>query len=252
MSESSPAPQPGGQPPKRRHPVELFLVRGFILVMLVLIAIEGNSWWQHRKALNALTARMKTVDEVADSPPVTLADVKTVMGSKEPRTEQLEGWKNHVGANRVDIYSWFTISPVNKREIYVYYWKKSRKGGEADQLEDANPEVLAVQVDDKAPDEPARLASDEPMNPPAGAGPGMTPGMMPGMSGGAPAGMRGGRGGRPPTQGADADKEDTSKSETEKPDDGKADTEKTGDDKPADDKAGDDKPKDAEGEKEQQ
>ncbi len=250
MAESTPTPQPAAPAAKPRNPVEKLLVRGFIAVMLVLVAIEGFAKWQHHHALTALTAMMKAVDEVPDSPPVTMADVKKILGNKQFRTEELEGWKNHVGANRVDIYSWFTFNPVNKREIYVYYWKKSQKAEEKDGV-DNNPEVLAVQADDKAPEEPLKVAGDQPAAPPeGGGGPGMmgpgmmSPEMMGGGRGGPPPGMRGGR---PPTGDADA-----GKSDTEKPDAEKSETEKADVEKPAQDKSADEKPKDAEAEKDQQ
>ena len=226
MAESNPTPQSSAPAGKPRNPVELFLVRGFIVVMLILIAIEGNSWWQHRKAIAALGEKMKAVDEAADSPAVTEAVVKDLLGGKaRDRSVKPEAGNNFTGASRIDVYSWFTISPFNKREIYVYYGRESE--------EDKNgPEVLAVQVKDEAPPAPPQVAGEQ-QPPPAGAGPG---GMMPGMMGGPGGGRRGRPDGHsseaPSAEGADGDK---------------ADADKSGDDKP-----GDDKPKDTDQEKDEQ
>jgi hypothetical protein len=238
MADSNPSPQPAAPAAKPRNPVEKLVVRGFILVMLALVAIEGIPKWQHYSAMKTLLTMTKAVDESPDGNAVTKADVEKVLGSKQPiRSGPPEPMKNFNGASRVDVYSWFTFSPVHKREIYVYYGSTS--GDEKN-----GPEVLAVQADDNPPEEPPKIAGDEPMAAPAGAGPGMTPDMMPGMGGGRggpPAGMRGGR---PPTGDAD-----TEKSESEKQDADKSDTEKTDDDKPGQEKPADDKPSDGEGEK---
>jgi hypothetical protein len=224
MSESAPAPQTGNPPPKRRNPVELFLVRGFIVVMLILIAIEGNSWWQHRKAIAALGEKMKAVDEVPNSAAVTEADVKQLLGGKAcDRSVTPEAGNNFTGASRIDVYSWFTISPLNKREIYVYYGKATK--------EDVNgPEVLAVQAKDEAPPAPPQMAGDQ--QPPPEMGPGAA-GMMPGMPG--PGGGRRGRPGGDSSAAAPADGQDGEKTES---------------DKPAEDNSDDDKPKDKDGQTE--
>src|SRR5262249_34960625 len=135
----------------------------------------------------ALSARTKAVDELPDAAAVTESDIKAYFAGKEPsHSGKPEAGNNFTGASRIDVYSWFTISPVNKRDIFVYYGRATK--------EDKNgPEVLAIQVKDEPPAMPAQVASDQPPAAGAGAAPGM---MMP------PPGMRGGPGGggrgRPP------------------------------------------------------
>jgi hypothetical protein len=143
MSESSPAPQQCSPTAKRRNPVERLLVRGFIGVMLVLVAVESNSWWRHKSALDTLRAKIRAFETAADSPAVKEADVKAVVGGMLPvKTEDLKGKGISNGASRLDVYSWFTISPFKKRELYVYYGHQ----GPADK---EGAEVLEVEPDDQ-------------------------------------------------------------------------------------------------------
>jgi hypothetical protein len=221
MAEINPTPQPAKPTAKPRNPVERVIVWGFIAAMLVLVAVEGNSWWQHKQAFAALSAKTKAVDEQPNAPAVTEADIKAYFQGKQPREVPLQAGNNFTGASRIHAYSWFTISPVNKREIYVYYGSASK--------EDKNgPEVLAIQVKDEAPPAPTaptQVASGG--QPPEG---GM---MSPGMPGGA-----GGRRGRPgagdgsATPATDDEKTAGDKSDGDKP---------VGDDKPNEDKADDEK-----------
>jgi hypothetical protein len=225
MAEN-PTPQPAKPAAKPRNPVERVIVWGFIAVMLVVVAVEGNSWWQHKQALADLIAKTSAVDKAPDAQAITEADIKAYFQGKQPsHSSPPEAGNNFTGASRIDVYSWFTISPVNKREIYVYYGRatKDDKGG---------PEVLAIQVKDEAP--PPQVASGE--APPAQGGPpqGM---MMPGMQGG----PGGGPGGRP------AAGHDASTAGGEKASDDKAEGEK-----PADDKSGDDTSDEEKTEKDQQ
>jgi hypothetical protein len=143
MSESSPVPQQSSPAAKRRNPVELLLVRGVIGVMLVLVAVEANSWWRHKSALDTLRAKIRAVETVAGSPPVTEADVKAVVGDRLPiKKEDLKGKGIANGASRLEVYSWFTTSPIKKRELYVYYGLQ----GSADK---DGAEVLEVEPDDQ-------------------------------------------------------------------------------------------------------
>jgi translation initiation factor IF-2 len=218
MAESNPTPQAAKPAAKPRNPVERVIVWGFIAAMLVLVAIEGNSWWQHKQAFAALSARTKAVDETPDAPAVTEADIKAYFHGKEATPKKPEAGNNFTGASRIDVYSWFTISPVNKREIYVYYGKESKQ--------DKNgPEVLAIQVKDEAPPAPAQVAAGE--QPSAGPPPGG--GMMPpGMQGGPGGGQRG----RPPGHDSAASKPDGEKTGDEQPAGEKSDGDKPGDEKP--------------------
>src|SRR5438445_13713366 len=137
MSETVP-PSPTGNPPEKpRRPLERLLVRGFIGVMLMLVAVEANSWWQHKRAMDPLIRKIEAGENTPNIPALTEADVKAVLGSKNPsRTEALRGGQ-HYGTSRLDVYSWFTISPFNKREIYVYY--RHQEPGDKN-----GPAVLAI------------------------------------------------------------------------------------------------------------
>jgi hypothetical protein len=228
MAENNPTPQPAKPAAKPRNPVERVIVWGFIAAMLVLVAVEANSWWQHKQAFAALVAKTKAVDEAADAPAVTEAVIKDYFQGKQPsHSAPPERGNNFNGASRIDIYSWFTISPVNKREIYVYY-------GSATKDDTNGPDVLAVQIKNEAPPAPSappQVASGE--QPSAGPPPGGGM-MMPGMQGG----PGGGRRGRPGAgDGSDASKTDGDKSDA---------------DKPAEDKTGDDKADEEKTDKDQQ
>src|SRR5262245_61185256 len=234
MAESNPTPQAAKPAAKPRNPVERVIVWGFIAAMFVLVAVEGNSWWQHKQAFAALSAKTKAVDETPDAPSVTEADIKAYFQGKEPTPKKPEAGNNFTGASRIDVYSWFTISPVNKREIYVYYGKESKhdKNG---------PEVLAIQIKDEAPPAPPRIAGGEPSSgPPPGAGMMMPPGMQ--------GGPGGGRRGRP---GGD-DESSTATPDADKAAGNNPATDASDDDKPAEDKSGDDKPSEEKTDKDQQ
>jgi hypothetical protein len=212
--------------------VEKIIVRGFIVIMLILVAIEANSWWQHKQAFAALSAKTKAVDESADAKAVTEADIKAYFRGKQPRKVPPEAGNNFTGASRIDVYSWFTISPVNKRDIYVYYGRETST--------DTNgPEVLAIQLKDEAPPAPPQVASGEATPVQAGPPAGM---MMPGMGG--PGGARRGRpgGGESASTTPDGEKTAGDKPEDDSP----------AGDKPAEDKSGDDKPNDEKTDKNQQ
>jgi hypothetical protein len=237
MAESNPTAKPATPAAKSRNPVEKIIVRGFIAIMLVLVAIEANSWWQHKQAFAALSAKTKAVDEAADAPVVTEADIKAYFQGKKPsRSPKPEAGNNFNGASRIDVYSWFTISPVNKRDIYVYYGRETST--------DTNgPEVLAIQVKDEAPPRPPQVASGD--ETPAQMGP--PPGMMaPGMGGPGPGGARRGRpgGGESASTAPDGEKAAGDKPEDDSPAGDKPADDKSGDDKPNDDKPNDEKPND--------
>jgi hypothetical protein len=234
MAENNPTPQPAKPAAKSRNPVEKIIVRGFIAVMLVLVAVEANSWWQHKQALAELIEKTSAVDKVADAPAVTEADIKEYFRGRKPsRSAPPETGNNFTGASRIDVYSWFTISPVNKRDIYVYYGRETS-------TDTKGPEVLAIQVKDEAPPAPPAppqvAAGDQ-----SGAGPGAPAGagMMPGMPGG-----RGGGGrGRPGAGAASA---------AATSDDDKTAGDKPEGEKSADDKSGDEKPNEEKTDKDQQ
>lgn len=222
MSES-PTPQQSTRPAaKPRNPVEKFLVRGLIAVLLVLVAIEGYFRMDYQKAYDALKAKVAAVDK-GDGTAVTENDVKAILGDRKPsRTEEF-GSNNpsRNGAKRLDVYSWFTLRPDSKREICIYYGTKTHKDDVA--------EVIAVQTDDnvEVPNPPA-LGDDQPkamggaagaagMAGPSAGGPG-DPGARGGHGG--PGGARGARRGAPAAA-ADGEKSDADKPADEKPADAK-------------------------------
>lgn len=218
MSESQPPQQSSRPAAKPRNPVEKFLVRGLIAVLLVLVAIEGYFRLEYGKVLGALQEKVAAVDKQVDSKPVTEADVKAIVGDRKPSRTEDFGPSNPSpnGAKRMEVYTWFTLRPGSKREICVFYGTKGHHEDVA--------EVIAVQTDDqieaiKAP-EPAAGQGQ------AAAGGGTMMGPPGGMGG---PGMRGGGRGGPPGQhdpnatndakpASDGDKPDADKSADEKPD----------------------------------
>jgi len=221
MSTSNPAP-PAAQPTaKPRNPVEKLLVRGFIGVMLVLVAVETWFWWSHKQAATALLNMTKAVDDATpNTAAVTETDVKKIVGDKKPsRSEDVHGKANANGASRLDVYSWFTISPVNKREIYVFYGYQ--KPGDKEP-----PEVLAVQLSDTVPATTLKPAGNQP---PENQGKGTRPGNV------APRDP-GGRGDGKNNETAAADAQDGDKPDSAKPDSEDSTDESSPDEKPADEK----------------
>jgi len=226
MSDS-PTPQQSSHPAaKPRNPVEKFLVRGLIAVLLVLVGIEGYFRMDYGKALDALKERVKAVDS-GTGKAVTETDVKAILGDRKPsRTEEF-GASNpsRNGAKRLDVYSWFTLKPDGKREICVYYGAKGTKDDVA--------EVIAVQTDEKIEDpHPPALGDDQPkalggaggMVGPSAGGPG-DPGAAGGHGGGG--GRRGGGARRGAPAAADGEKSDADKTDTDKPADEKPSDAKT-------------------------
>jgi len=143
MGNNDPGPQPSRPAAKRRNPVELFLVRGFIVFLLVLVGTEAISWWSHKQALETLRARIHEGETTAGSKLVTETEVKVVVKGRQPvKTQDLTGKGISNGASRLDVYAWFTVSPFKKREMYVYYGRQ----GPDDKF---GPEVLEVEPDDQ-------------------------------------------------------------------------------------------------------
>lgn len=145
MTESQPSAPSVKPAAKPRNPVEKALVRGFIGVMLIVVCIEGYSWLQWQRTMAPLLERIRRMENGADVPPLVENDIKAAVGSKPvARSEQLTEVTNGYGASRVDVYSWFTISPVKAREMHVYYRNPNR-------LDKSGPEVVAVQTDGEIP-----------------------------------------------------------------------------------------------------
>lgn len=243
MADSNPAQSTNASAAKTRNPVERLIVWGVIGVLLVAVAIEFQSRTSHRNVLTALLSKIKAVDEDSTQPEVTEAVVKEVVGDRKPsRAEAVTGGPlAAIGAKRVEVYSWFTLNPTSKREIWVLYGGKGKDSNEL-------ATVIEVRTSENV-DEPSEVAAAGTGNPPAG-GPGGGQGMGPGYTGGPqagmagpPGGMGGGRGMSPPGGGqrgrpgagpaadgaanAGADKPDADKASEEKSDAEKTDADKT-------------------------
>jgi hypothetical protein len=250
MSANDPAAQSGRPAAKPRNPVERIVVWGFILVMLVAVGVEANGKFAHEHALSVLETKIKAIETDPKAPAVIESDVKSAVRGKQPsKTEDLKGKGISNGASRREIYSWFTLIPNRKRELWVYYGIAASKGS-------TGAEVIEVDTDDTlaaglppaklTPEEEAaaKKASSEMIGsggPPSGMG-GMPPaGGMRGGRGGPPRGGRGGPGGRPDAAGHDAE-QPASKPDESKPEGDKAEDDKPEGDKPEADKSDGDKP----------
>lgn len=132
MSASKPA-SPTTTPKKPRSPVERAIVWGGILLLLVLCAVEYTSKQAHSNAVESLLKRIKDAEESGAD--VKSSDVKIAVGNKVPRVEDVAGQFLANGGKRLEIYSWFSVSPLKKREMYVYY-------GAGD-----DPDVLSVSTE---------------------------------------------------------------------------------------------------------
>jgi hypothetical protein len=69
--------------------------------------------------------------------------VKAVMGGRTPvAVEDLQGQSSSKGAAKREVYNWFTLSPIAKRQIVVYY-------GYSGKNDTGGAEVLEVQTDEQ-------------------------------------------------------------------------------------------------------
>lgn len=258
MSANDSAAQPGNSKAKKpRNPMIQFLGLVFVIAAFGLVGMDFKARYDIKCADDALNGRLAQVDKDASSPPVTSVDVKSAVGGKTPDRAEDKVFPN--GARRLEVYSWFSLNPVKKRELYVYYGTKGRNESDL-------PEVIFVQPDDQAvaaAEMPKLTAEQEEelkkaraagaaMMGGRGGGGGMPPGMGRGGPGGGMMGPPGGRGGRPPRQdAADADKPEADKavadntdgekpagktSAEEKKDADKPDSEEPAEDKPAEEK----------------
>jgi len=228
--------------PKPRNPVERVIVWGFIGLMAVLVVVEAIPWYSHRQALAELNQRLKVAEDDISSKGVHEDDVKAVLGGRQAASvEDLQGQSNSNGAAKREVYNWFTLSPVAKRQIVVYYGYsgKNDKGG-AEVLEvQTNEEQRALAV------KPIPLTPEEEEAHKKAAETGASPGGM-GMGGGG-GGGRGQGGGRGKRQRPPAEQEEpksesasdearptTDEPKTEKPDSEPAGTGEEKSEPPAD------------------
>jgi hypothetical protein len=231
MSENQPA-QPSKSPPAR-NPVEKVIVYGLILVLLALVGVEAYGKFSQQSAYNSISTELKKADDDAKGAEVTEEFVKKVVGNRSPVQT-----KNYAASNtgtfaeskELEVYSWFTLNPYQKREIWVHY---ARKG-----VNEKGPAVVVdVSPDEsRAPavsDEPKPMAEGMPTLPPVRKlGPG-NPG-----EGAAPA--------RPAADKNDDDKKDEDKKDEEKkPEEKPAEEAKPETEKPAGEKPEGEKPAEA-------
>lgn len=242
MAESSQPQSTNAPPAKTRSPVERLLVWGLIGVLAVAAGFEYLSKMGHEKALNKLHDALALVDKDSTHPEVTEADVKAAVGDKKPskREDYGPGKVAPNGGKRLDVYSWFTLNPTNKREIYVWYGAKGKDPNEL-------ATVIEVQASEITSPIPHLAGSSEPNAdaglPSAAGGGGAGMSGPPGGGMGGPGGMmRGGPGGRSGRPGADkaadADKADADKADAQTTDDDKTSTDKDSEEKPGEDKTG--------------
>ncbi|HEY2252841.1 MAG TPA: hypothetical protein VGH74_17340, partial [Planctomycetaceae bacterium] len=169
-------------------------------------------------------------------------------GKKPSSTKDYEpGTRAANGAKRVEVYSWFTLNPMSKREMWVYYGGKGKDANEPAtvlQITEADvsfmPEPAVAQSSDSG-QEGGPAAGGPAAGGPGAGGPGGRGGPPPGMMGGQGAAMHaaagGGRQGRPA---ADKPDDSTAPADADKDAD-KADAKPTEDDKPAADKTAEEK-----------
>ena len=241
MADSHPPQSTNAPAAKTRNPVERIIVWGLIGVLLVAVAIEFQSRTSHKNVLTTLLSKVKAVDEDSTKPEVTEAVVREAVGNKKPiRAEAVTGGQfAPFGAKHLEVYSWFTLNPTRKREIWVFYGGKGR-----DSTELATVVEVRTSEDFAEPPEVAAATAGNAGNPQAGGpgGPGMGgPGMGgPGMGGGGMGASGGGPRGRPRTgapvangsEDADAEKTDAKAADAEK-----SDADKPSEEKPAAEKA---------------
>jgi hypothetical protein len=120
MSETTnPAPAPVAIAKKPRNPVERAIVWGGIVVLLSLVGTELIGYWAQRTALATITKKLQAGDDVGAA--LKAADVKAIVGRNPVHVENVTEKNLSINAKRMEIYHWFTLSPIQKRELYVYY-----------------------------------------------------------------------------------------------------------------------------------
>lgn len=184
MSEA-PAPANKGAAAKPRSPVERAIVWGIILVLVALVGVEASSRFSFERIDKALNDKLQATQE--SDAGMTKKDVDALMEGKVPVTEELKGKDVAIAAHHVDKYTWFSLNPFVKRELFVYYGHKLKEGDESDVLlVDTKPAKTLSEA--FPPPTPEQL---EEMKKNAGPPPGMAPGAMQGMpppGGGRPGG----------------------------------------------------------------
>lgn len=172
MSVSSSVQPSSPAPTKGRSPMERIIVWGIIAILLALAAIEAASRSSYQQVADQLTKKLEQAEKGDTS--LKAFDVKAVVGEKQPRVQDLKGGRVANNASRVEVYSWFTLNPFQKRELFVYYGVGSR-GDEPDVVEVATAEAEVVDQEALKPtqeklDEMSKNAPRMPAGGGAGAG----------------------------------------------------------------------------------
>jgi hypothetical protein len=233
MSETRSTQPSQGPPAKARNPFERIIVYGVIVALVVLVGVEAKGRFSHKSAVDTITAMLQKTETDAKAKDVTETDIKSVLGSMQPtRTEQYPASTGFAASKKLEVYSWFSLNPAQKRELWIHYARKGAK-------EEGPATVISVSTDENEA-KPVEVQASAPaggppgdpgeMRGPMGGGPGMSG--PPGMRGGPPGGGPGGAG-RPGAGAAEGEKPDGEKTDTkpdeDKPDSEKPDTEKKGD-----------------------
>jgi hypothetical protein len=175
MSEADATKHSQGRHAKARSPVERALVYGFIVVLIVLVGVEAKGKFAHKSAVDTITARLRTVENSKTAAEITEVDIQHELGGRKPLlTEYYTKSASGIFAasKKLEVYSWFSLNPTQKRELWVHY---ARKGAS-----DEQPcVVVSISTDkDEAPAQSSlsgRTPSDAPAaptGPPRKLGPG--------------------------------------------------------------------------------
>lgn len=138
----SPVTSPGASPVKRRNPRERALVWTLIAALFVLASVETWSRYSYQRAYDFLGHRLEVGDEHT-SEALNASDVKDFLGGRKPsRTEDFirSGTMSSNGATHLEVYSWFTLNPVHRREMFVYYDVHGPAAKD-------HPQVISIQAD---------------------------------------------------------------------------------------------------------
>src|SRR5258708_1285044 len=128
-------------PIKRRRPLERALVWTLIAVLAVLASAETWSRYSFQRAYHFLGNRLEFGDEHTDEA-LDAAEVKSFLSDRKPsRTEDFLSAQKIMsnGATHLEVYSWFTLNPVKRREMFVYYDSFGPAQKE-------HPQVLSIQA----------------------------------------------------------------------------------------------------------
>jgi hypothetical protein len=89
------------------------------LILLALVAVEYTSRNAQTTAAESLVAKLKETEGTDKD--IKSTDVKVAVGYKVPRVEDVTDKRLANGAKRLEIYEWFSVNPLKKRAMYVYY-----------------------------------------------------------------------------------------------------------------------------------